>query len=451
MAALAAVLVVSQSCAIADQKQPLCLCRAHPGWVARRNLLAAIYAYPYSYRNTADHDCAPLAPAVLCLLEQAGLLDADDDPLSGGFGTSTSSSTTVPKPLSYESLYAPDILLAVLSDPHPDIIQQWLPVADAVASTAAEQVGVQEKHGAAATAAAFPADNSAAGGDTKGAEGSNGMLLSVEASASAAAFQRQKSALLQLQGYASAAQQLLMSWKCGDGSGSGSGTCLVSQLQLLLPQLVSSSSRSAAAGLTTAGSGAQADVAQAAAASAAAADNGPPVGAAAVAGAPPPWGKDVNPAAVVQFVRSPQDLAAAVSYLNLLTMLLQGPSDTIRSMAAAAADRPTERAELKQALNPATALNPNGALGPGGGLDSWSGGVPAQDGLSSQVLVSELLDAGVLLVLDRALRAATCALEASNSDFLWGVRGGDCMVGHTAHHVMQSPAQQHARDRSLIL
>lgn len=384
--------------------------------------------------------CPPPPGPIICTFSdadrQAGLLDADDDPLAGGFGAMISStgSSTAPKPLAYESLYVPDLLLALLAEPHPDIIQQWLPEADAVAAAVADELRVQDRHGAAAAAAAFPADSKAGVGDGLDSQASwtpKGLDLSAEPGVSAAAFQRQRSVLLQIQGFALAAQQLLISWKCGDGSGTGSGTCLVTQLQQLLPPLVAVNGTRSSPGLATADSGNVADIVQepvAATGNSTSSTGSAVQGAATVAGAPPPWGRDVGQPAAVQFVMSAQDLSSALSSLNLLTMLLQGPSAKLRMLIAAAADRPTERAALKPALNPAVALNPNGALGPGGTSDSWAGGLAVQDGLASQVLVSELLENGVLDVLERALRTATCALEASTSDLIWGVRGGDCMV-----------------------
>jgi hypothetical protein len=153
-------------------------------------------------------------------------------------------------------------------------------------------------------------------------------------------------------------------------------------------------------------------------------------GAASVTGVPPPWGKDVDPTAAIGLVITKYNLAAALASFNLLFLLLNGAPDSIRQLAAAVADHSNERAALKPGLNPAAALNPNGTLGPGGEADvGLAGGVSClADGFGVHVLVAEVLEAGVLDVLERGLRAGTCALEASGSDLLWGVRGGDAMV-----------------------
>lgn len=381
------------------------------------------------------HDRCPVpSPALLCCYVglQAGLLDADDDPLSDGFGSSSvhvgsSAAVRVPQPPSYEFLYAPDLLLAVVSDAHPDIIQQWLPQADNIAAAVGEEVLVQDCHGSAAAAAAFP------GGSGSAFDMSNkGLPLTAEAGANAALAERQKTVLLQLQGYAMTGRQLLNCWKQGDGSGSGTGSFLVTQLQQLLPPLVAvsaDSSSSAAGALARTGSRDAADAVAGAPTSSSTTGADPVLqSAAAVAGAPPPWGKDVTSAAAAQFVNSPRDLSAALSALNVTTMLLHGPSADVRKLVAALADQPAERAALKPALNPSVTLNPNGALGPGGSADGWAGGAAHQDGLSSEVLLRELLQGGVLDVLDRALRSATAALEGSGSDFMWGVRGGEPLV-----------------------
>jgi hypothetical protein len=253
---------------------------------------------------------------------------------------------------------------------------------------------------------------------------------------------RQRSLLQQLHGYATSAQQLLDCWKAGDGSGVGSGKCVVDQLAGLLPVLLTvrpvdgevstAEGNAAAAALSPTG---KADGTTANGAAAAAAS--PPVGAAAVAGAPAPAGKDVDAKVALQFVCSLQEHAAAMSAFNLLSKLLQGPSSNLRQLAAAVASRPADRATMKTALNPAAALNPNGALGPGGPLNSWSGGVAAfasfvPDGFCQEVLIPEVLNSGVLQVLERGLRAAVCALEASSNDLLWAVQGGDTQVGLAA-------------------
>jgi hypothetical protein len=129
----------------------------------------------------------------------------------------------------------------------------------------------------------------------------------------------------------------------------------------------------------------------------------------------------VDPNAAVGFVSAKYDLAAASGSFILLSLLLNGPPDSVRQLAAAAAaDPPNERNTLKPGLNPSAALNPDDTLG---GAASC---IP--DGFGVQVLVAEVLEAGVLDVLERGLRAGTCALEASTSDLLWGVRGGDAMV-----------------------
>jgi hypothetical protein len=375
-------------------------------------------------------------------LSQAGLNADDssegDDPLADG--SSSIPKLTNPRLPAYESLYAPDLVLAVLSEPHIDVLQQWLPLSDALTAAATDELRVQARLGHAAAAAAFPVS---LGSQQQQQQLSGGLPLQPELAAAAAAADRQITTLLQVQGYAAAAQQLMMTWRQGDGSGSGSGACLVGHLLQLLPPLVTVSAAAAAAdkadgaGVDAAGAaGGMADGQAAAAAAASSADAAAAAaaatrGAAAVAGVPPPWGKDVDPSAAVGLVSAKYELSAALGALNLLTMLLKGLPDSVRQLAAAAADRPSERAALKPGLNPAAAQNPIGAFGPCGDADlgSGSGAVSCTlDGFGVQVLVTEVMEAGVLDVLERGLRAGTCALEASSSDLLWGLRGGDAMV-----------------------
>jgi hypothetical protein len=182
----------------------------------------------------------------------------------------------------------------------------------------------------------------------------------------------------------------------------------------------------------------QATAAAASAADAAAAAAAATRGAAAVAGVPPPWGKDIDPKAAVGLISAKFEIGATLGALNLLAMLLKGAPDSVRQLAAATADRPNKRAALNPGLNPAVGLNPSVLLGPGGDADLGSslGAVGCTpDGFGVQVLVAEVLEAGVLEVLERGLRAGTCALEAASSDLLWGVRGGDAMVGRTTQPV----------------
>jgi hypothetical protein len=376
------------------------------------------------------------------VVSQAGLNADDssegDDPLAGGSSSSIHKLTNPQLP-AYESLYAPDLLLAVLSEPHVDVLQQWLPLADALTAAAMDELRVQARLGHAAAAAAFPASLT---GQQQQLQLSGGLPLQPELAAAAAAADHQITTLLQVQGYAAAGQQLMMIWRQGDGSGSssgsGSGACLVGQLKQLLPPLVTVTAAAAdkaeGAGVDAAGGiadGHTAAAAAAGAADAAAAAAAATRGAAAVAGVAPPWGKDVDPTAAIGLIAAKYELSAALGALNLLTMLLKGPPDSVRQLAAAAADRPSDRAALKPGLNPAAPSNPNGALGQCGDADLGlgSGAVGCiPDGFGVQVLVTEVLEAGVLDVLERGLRAGTCALEASSSDILWGLRGGDAMV-----------------------
>jgi hypothetical protein len=364
------------------------------------------------------------------VVSQAGLNADDssegDDPLAGGSNSSILKITNPQLP-AYESLYAPDLLLAVLSEPHVDVLQQWLPLSDALTVAAMDELRVQARLGHAAAAAAFPASLT---GQQQQQQQSGGLPLQPELAAAAGSADRQITTLLQVQGYAAAGQQLMMIWRQGDGSGSGSGACLVGHLKQLLPPLVTVTAAAAAAdkgegtGVDAAGGMADGQTAAAAAATATR-------GAAAVAGVAPPWGKDVDPTAAVGLIAAKYELSAALGALNLLTMLLKGPPDSVRQLAAAAADHPSERAALKPGLNPAAPSNPNAVLGQGGNADLGvgSGAVGCSpDGFGVQVLVTEVLEAGVLDVLQQGLRAGTCALEASSSDILWGLRGGDAMV-----------------------
>lgn len=356
-----------------------------------------------------------------------------EDMLAAGRSSSTTAANSRNQP-AYESLYVPELLLAVLSEPHADVLQQWLPLADVILTAAADEVCVQGRLGIAAAAAAFPAGQQQQQGALSGA-----LPLQPENAAAAAAADRQVSTLLQLQGYAAAGQQLLMTWRTADSSSSSSGAaCLVDQLKQLLPPLVSVTAAAANAGdgggadaaaaAAGAADGQAAAAAAGSAADAAAAAAAATRGAASVAGVPPPWGKDVDPTAAVGLVTAKYDLAAALGAFNLLSLLLNGPPDLVRQLAAA--DRPNERTTLKPGLNPAAASNPNGNLNQSREADLRLGSSVSciSDGFEVQALVAEVLEAGVLDVLERGLRAGTCALEASGSDLLWGVRGGAAMV-----------------------
>lgn len=350
-------------------------------------------------------------------------MEFDEDPIS-------SSKAKGPRALSYGALYAPELLLAVLQDRHPDVVQHWLPLADTLLTAADEELGVQQRYGPGAMVAAFsgsaPALNPAAGAGPL----LRGSGLVGEPGAAAAALERQQAVLQQIYGYADMAHQLVMHWRAGDGSGSGSGAFLLSQLQQLLPPLVNVGRTAAGCdgGLAPTSSDAAAAAAGSMGALAAVAAGGAATrGASSVAGVPPPWGKDVDAKFAVGVVLSSQSFAATLASLNLLSLLLKGPPNSIRHMVAAAAERPAELAMLKPALNPAVMLNPNGTLGPGGAADAATAG--RLDGLGAQVLMKELLEGGVLEVLERGVRVGTCALEASNNDLLWGLRGGDATVG----------------------
>jgi hypothetical protein len=344
----------------------------------------------------------------------------------------------------YGALYVPDILLTLMSSPHPDALTAWLPLSAHLSAGLKALLAQQERHGAGAAQAALPDLQAlASSGQVAGACGC--LPTAVVPGGPDAARQAREQLLWELHGCVMTGERLVNFWRGqGDGTGSGSGAELLGWLSEQLPALVAvddgRSLRLAEDSLNASGVGVaghsrstapDAVVGAAAAAAVAGLD-----GVAAVTGVPPPWGQDMGSEAVVEFMRNAACRSAALCSLHLLDMLLRGAPHSIRTMARRAADRREERQATPYApFNPNMTLNPDGTLGPQGphgcaAAPVAQGGDAAllQDGFDSRELVCELLAAGVLDVLERALRTATVALHASDADLVWSVRGGSQQV-----------------------
>lgn len=334
--------------------------------------------------------------------------------------------------LVYGTLHVPELLLAVLASPHADALTAWLPLAPVVALQLKGLLSGSERCGADTAKAAFP-DLQAVLAGTAASTGALG--TAVIPGGWAAAKRQWDDVLWQLHGCVMTGERLVKHWQLSDGSGSGSGAELLDWLGQQLPQLtpvdderklkLPEDSMGAAAGL------APEPVVRAAAAAAV----GGLDGVAAVMGAPPPWGQDVKSDAVIDFMRNAACRSAALCALHLLDMLLHGVPQSIRTMARRAADKPRERLSTPYALNPIMTLNPDGTLGPQGphgcaGDPRQRGGDTAllRDGFEARELVFELLQGGVLDVLERTLRTATVALRASDADLVWCTQSGSQQV-----------------------
>jgi hypothetical protein len=347
--------------------------------------------------------------------------------------------------LVYGALYAPDILLAVMSSPHADALTTWLPLAPGMAGSLKALLAEQERSGPAAAQAAFPDLLKAAAAASSGQQHHQGVPTAIIPGGWEAARQQREQVLWQLHGCVLTGERLLKFWQqAGDGSGSGSGAELLDWLsqqlppfvavdderKLRLPDDVLGSTGGAVEGHSRSAAP-DAAVRSAAAAAVAGLD-----GVAATMGVPPPWGVDIKADAVVEFMRNAASRSAALCSLHLLDMLLRGAPLSVRVLARRAADRPQQRANMLPAvINANLMLNPDGTLGPQGqqgcvavapqqGVDA----AMLRDGFEPRELVTELLRAGVLEVVERALRTATVALRASDADLVWSVQGGSQQV-----------------------
>jgi hypothetical protein len=342
--------------------------------------------------------------------------------------------------LVYGALYAPDILLAVVTSPHVDALTTWLMLSNQMAAALKALLAQQERCGAAAAQAAFPDVHAVASAGPH-----SSLPTAIIPGGWDTARQQREQTLWELHGCVMTGERLVNFWRQqGDGSGSGSGAELLDWLSQQLPVLVSvddgrklqlAEDGFAAAGGGIGGLSRSAVPEPIVRATAAAAVSGLD-GVAATMGVPPPWGVDVQSDAVVEFMRNAACRSAALCALHLLDMLLRGAPQTVRTMARRAADRPIDRFATPYAQNPAMTLNPDGTLGPQGthgcaAAPAQQGGDAAllRDGFDPRELVCELLTAGVLDVLDRALRTATVALRASDADLKWSVQGGSQQVG----------------------
>lgn len=349
--------------------------------------------------------------------------------------------------LVYGALYAPDILLAIMSSPHVDALTSWLPLSNQLSEALKALLAQQGRCGADAARSAFPSLKAGAaeagGAGTAAAAGSTPPGF-ISGGADSARQQREQ-ILWQLHGFVMTGERLVRFWQQqGDGSGSGSGAELLDWLSQQLPVLVAVDDgrqlRLAEDGFDAAGGGvggqSRSAAPDAGVRATAAAAVGSLDGVAATTGVPPPWGQDVKSDAVVELMRNAACRSAALCALHLIDMLLRGAPQSVRTMARRAADRPPDRFATAYAhFNPNMTLNPDGTLGlqgPHGCVvaPTQQGGDAAllRDGFDSRELVCELLRAGVLDVLERALRTATVALRASDADRVWSVQGGSQQV-----------------------
>jgi hypothetical protein len=365
------------------------------------------------------------------LLQQTGL-SADDD------GDTLLGDQLQARQLIPGALYAPRLLLAVLSCPHSDALATWLPLVDSIAKCMQQQVDKRAEVSAAAAKAAFPPlPQQAPDGDAASAKRPGGLPLAQALGGWRAACVADSDALMQARGHAAVAHALLSHWRdAGGGSATGTGALLMQLLSEALPAMgkVDDPSKQWPADDALHAPAAAAPGSGGGAAGGAADGQAWPQlrGAAAATGVPPPWGMDIEAVDAVLVMRDASRRANIMCALNVLNMLLLGPPTSVKALARKLADRPLERIQLARqpGLNPAAALNPDGSLGPWTADISDIGAAAAdqpvllQDGLEPRALLRELLEGGVLDVLDRVLRTAVCALMASDADQLWGGAGG---------------------------
>jgi len=322
----------------------------------------------------------------------------------------------------YGALYAPEILLAVITSAHVDAIAAWLPLTEFLHKKVSEQLNLQDLHGAKAAAAAFPDPHSTPTSEA----GISGVPTAVFLGGAEAVRASSEQVVLQLHGAVLTAQRLLQHWQSSeDSSCSGSGVVLLQWLQQQLPELESISTRKVSAADEPEVAPVVSRPATAAALNAAAADGIPQFDGAAGAGcASPPGGKDVKSEAVVEFMRNAALRSAALCALHLIDMLLRGAPQSLRTVARSATrSRSHSRTMAPSSTRPA--LGFQGSLGvPDQGTDAAELG----DGFELRELLNELLSGGVLEVLDQALRTATVALRASDADLSWAVQGGSQQV-----------------------
>lgn len=367
----------------------------------------------------------PLKPN--CWLQGSLGVDDDDDDLLSGLGGIMRQQQQ--RKLMHGALLACHLLLAVVASPHVDALSAWLTVADELAASVGEQLGIQQNVGTTAAQAAFP-DLPRQVQQPSNRKALGGLPPAVTLGGWGTAAHQDYQLLLQMRGYAAAAQQLVQHWRfAGNGSCVGTGNVLLQLLNSCLPPFTKVEDPSK----TWAGDGADA-----AGGGAGPGSNNPHTdalrGAALAAGVPPPWGYDVEATAAMRLMHDADSRCGTLYCLNMLTMLLQGAPHGLRSYARKLGDRPRERVQLqaRPGLNNSVALNPDGSLGPWAPIpEGGSAAAPAvtqqaliEDGLEPRLLLRELLDGNVMDVLDRALRTATCALLASDVDMLKGSDGG---------------------------
>jgi hypothetical protein len=327
--------------------------------------------------------------------------------------------------LVYGALYAPEVLLALVTSPHPDAIAAWLPHTAYLHDVVRHQRF--QASGAAASQAAFP--------DLLAANPAGQQQCGLP-----------EAVLLQLHGVMLTAHNLQQLWQSRqpwEALGAGSGSRLLQWLHNQLPALERVVQKSQSYLGPELDAPKMPQPATAAHIAAEAADSMQQLeGAAAVGGILPPAGKDVGSDAVLEFMRNPACRSAALCALHLINMLLRGVPETVRAAARKAGPGRARGNKLPLPGFSAVLLGPDGSdrtsEAPGAGAPH------VRDGFDVPEIVREVMkgatreaaseadpsvtvvvkEADTLELLERALRTATAALRLSDGDLVRIVQGG---------------------------
>lgn len=306
----------------------------------------------------------------------------------------------------YGALYAPEVLLALVSSPHPDAIATWLPLTNVLHDAIRQQL-YQQDASASASAAARAAFPNILALDPAALQ-ECGLPGAVLPGGAAAAQGSSQAVLMQLHGAVLTAHNLVQLWQGRDPwapLGSGSAGKLLEWLHVQLPKLEAAASKAAEPSEPEGVAPKLPKTASAACVAAQASDSNTQLdGAAAAGGAAPPAGRDVRSDAVVEFMHSAGCRSAALCSLHLLDMLLRGAPHSIRSMARREHRKASSGTkQTVAAFVPAWApgLERNSSAGVAVSVDDAAvavavsvGGAAGEggDGFAAREIVQELLD-----------------------------------------------------------